>query len=828
MDNHIVLFILYFLFLCLNQIFSRNIEIEMPKTILLPSGDYFIISSNGIIVYSYDFRVNKTIYNFNENEKEYYNNNKIVISQYSPNNEFYIFCLIKGESLLFFDYKNCSIKNIEITGISKKEEYYYNIIPYKLNNNSLEYIITYISFFNAANSGYYQINFFRFKISSLENIQDNILISNNTFSIVGKPDNTELFYDYELNLRCQIIYSNLPKLICFYSSDSFTKLVGTSFDIENNFIKINSSEYEYINEYIDDIKSSSSNYDTKIFVCTSLDLLNNNAFLYNETICFLFDIINYTFEIKYKDDYNNFITNYFKESNEYVLIGFINVNDYYYTYNNHNNSIKIVRFKIEFNNDIIENKINIYNCINMKSFSLIYNNYNKGYDLISDCPNMINEENFIANNSQIINIEDFSFSFNSPIICTILNSDTNIFESSTITSFSYYSSTESSLLFNYSFINESLSNIYKINSNIIEFLNNNITQLLNKIEIGKIYDVKGEDFNLIIKPTNLSYFENSTQINFIECENILRKELNISSSRILTLLQIEIYNKNDKSLINKVEYQAYDDNKNALDLSKCDNTNIQIDYLIKNNNSLNYSSISFYKDIGVDILNINDSFFNDICKPFSDSKNDLVLEDRIKDIYQNYSLCEDGCIYIGVNLEYKTISCICNIKNNISLNESFLEIKQFNEINIESNFRIIKCYKLVFSLNGKLKNIGFWIFSIFILIHIPLVFFYFYKEIKSINEYIINEMIKSGYLKKEINKKNMRKRKKKITSKKDILNLNQKSKKINKDEDKYNHLKSNDVSYINNSNQLMARKIIKYKTFKCTNKSKKEKNLKKK
>ena len=83
-----------------------------------------------------------------------------------------------------------------------------------------------------------------------------------------------------------------------------------------------------------------------------------------------------------------------------------------------------------------------------------------------------------------------------------------------------------------------------------------------------------------------------------------------------------------------------------MDLSKCDNTNIQIDYLIKNNNSLNYSSISFYKDIGVDILNINDSFFNDICRPFSDSKNDLVLEDRIKDIYQNYSLCEDGCIYI--------------------------------------------------------------------------------------------------------------------------------------------------------------------------------------
>ena len=49
--------------------------------------------------------------------------------------------------------------------------------------------------------------------------------------------------------------------------------------------------------------------------------------------------------------------------------------------------------------------------------------------------------------------------------------------------------------------------------------------------------------------------------------------------------------------------------------------------------------ISRFKDLGVDIFNINDSFFNDICHPYSDSKNDIILEDRIIDIYQNYSLC---------------------------------------------------------------------------------------------------------------------------------------------------------------------------------------------
>ena len=178
-------------------------------------------------------------------------------------------------------------------------------------------------------------------------------------------------------MSCQIIYSDLQKLICFYSSDFFTKLVGSTFDIDKNFTIINSNKYEYINEYIEDIKSSSSNKDSKIFVCNSLDIMSGIYYNYNETICFLFDIVNYKFEFKYRDDHNLFITNYFKESNEYVLIGFIDVDDYQYNYiNNHNSSIKIVRFINNFYNDIIENKINIYNCIYMNGFSLIYNNYN--------------------------------------------------------------------------------------------------------------------------------------------------------------------------------------------------------------------------------------------------------------------------------------------------------------------------------------------------------------------------------------------------------------------------------------------------------------------
>ena len=178
-----------------------------------------------------------------------------------------------------------------------------------------------------------------------------------------------------------------------------------------------------------------------------------------------------------------------------------------------------------------------------------------------------------------------------------------------------------------------------------------LDEIMKSIEIGKKYEFSGDGFIIEIKPINSSSLENSTHINFIQCENILRKENNISSEELLTFLQMEIYNDKDSSLVNQVEYQVYNNNKTLLDLSVCNDAEIQIYYSLKDN-LLDIDYISSFKDSGVDILNINDSFFNDICHPYSDSNNDLVLEDRIKYIYQNYSLCDGDCI---MNLMFNII-----------------------------------------------------------------------------------------------------------------------------------------------------------------------------
>ena len=286
-----------------------------------------------------------------------------------------------------------------------------------------------------------------------------------------------------------------------------------------------------------------------------------------------------------------------------------------------------------------------------------------------------------------------------------------------------------------------------------EDLIENLTGLINSIEIGQRYEYIGEDYNVIIKPSNSTCLESETHINFTQCEKILRNTFNISSSRILTFLQMEISNKNEKSLINKVEYQVYDDNKTLLDLSVCNNLTIQVFHAIKDTSLIDKDSLLSFKDSGVDIFNINDSFFNDICHPYSDSNNDIVLEDRIKDIYQNYTLCDNGCNYNEINTNYMTVSCDCKVKTNMSTNETS-NITKLDEIKTDSNFALIKCYKLVFSFEGKLKNIGFWIFLILIIIYFPLLFLYIIKGVKPIKEYLIQEMTKYGYINGNNNKMN--------------------------------------------------------------------------
>ena len=283
----------------------------------------------------------------------------------------------------------------------------------------------------------------------------------------------------------------------------------------------------------------------------------------------------------------------------------------------------------------------------------------------------------------------------------------------------------------------------------LEEISKELDQLMKSIDRNKNYLFQSEDYALIIiRPLDYYIEESTVHIDFSECEKELRAYYNIPDSEQLSVIQMNIVNQNDNRLNDQVEYKIYNAQGDPLDLSICKDVNIPITYDIKNSSLLNLSMISNFKNMGVDIFNINDDFFNDICYPYSDSSNnDIVLTDRVSDIYQNLSLCDNGCEYDYFNMEKMQVVCNCEVKTEINVKEEDGNfVTSITSAFFNSNFGVIKCYNLVFSLKGKLKNIGFWIFLVVILLHIPIYIFYFKKSVDPIRKYIKEEMKKKKYI----------------------------------------------------------------------------------
>ena len=150
----------------------------------------------------------------------------------------------------------------------------------------------------------------------------------------------------------------------------------------------------------------------------------------------------------------------------------------------------------------------------------------------------------------------------------------------------------------------------------------------------------------------------------------------------------------------------------------------------------------------------------------------MILKDRINNIYQNYSVCDENCKYKKIDLNKKMISCQCSIKKKV---DAIIAPLRFDHILLDlftnSSFGVVKCYKLVFDFRIKLNNIGFWIFTLLVLIHIPFIIHYCRFGIRPIGKYIINEMKKFNYYKDILNPNKRKKKRKKFKLNNDIYRI---------------------------------------------------------
>ena len=290
----------------------------------------------------------------------------------------------------------------------------------------------------------------------------------------------------------------------------------------------------------------------------------------------------------------------------------------------------------------------------------------------------------------------------------------------------------------------------------IEKMNENINEIVNQINENTNYKIKTNDYIIQItllennssQNLNKNIFSlNLTYVNFSECEKILRDYYKIFPPRKIIFIQIEINNINNNILINQIEYQAYDDNKNILNLSLCNSTNIKIYYSLKNNEEDIINLISSFKEKNINILNLNDSFYNDVCIPYSNSKNDLTLNDRIEEFYKNYSFCENNCKLEEIILENMIVVCDCSVKTKVNMKDLNFDVVRY-EIKKNTNFEILKCFNSFQSFKNNLFNLGFWIFLFLMILNIIFLILFCCLGIKAIKKYMNKEMAKYGYIEK--------------------------------------------------------------------------------
>ena len=367
-----------------------------------------------------------------------------------------------------------------------------------------------------------------------------------------------------------------------------------------------------------------------------------------------------------------------------------------------------------------------------------------------------------------------------------------------------------------------------IEDKIIYCIQQDLTKGYNtsEVEDGNDVIIDRNNFVYIITSTiNQQKESNRPTINFGNCETSLKYFYNISKEEPLYILEIVVNIPFMK--IPKIEYEVYyllnSRNLTKLDLSICKNDKIEIILPLSINDT-------------IDKYNPKSDYYNDICYTFtSESGTDILLNDRKEEfIDNNMTLCEENCTFVRYDYINNKSICSCEVKiklpliSEITIDKTWL-YNSFTDINNIANIYILKCYKLLLSKEGILKNIGFFILMpIIILFIIAIIVFYVfdYKKFKMKIELII--YAKNNYDKlKNIYDKIRNKNKKRINNNKN-KNIFESSNKITKSNNyliKENKIKTKKVK--NESSDKNTKNNLKTQCLILNNKSSKEKKTKK-
>ena len=237
-------------------------------------------------------------------------------------------------------------------------------------------------------------------------------------------------------------------------------------------------------------------------------------------------------------------------------------------------------------------------------------------------------------------------------------------------------------------------------------------------------------------------------INFQQCYIKVQRAYNITEDLIISIADRKI-GSNAKTFYSF--YHPFSGEKlNADEICKNDTIVVEENLMaLLNENSSVYELQTFLTSQGINIFEVNDPFYTDICYDFDNPiKRDIPLNDRIKEIFPEAKLCDEKCQYKGIDLNNMIAKCDCtfnDITKNALINDNeFINNMAgefFNFIN-SSNIQVFKCFQYMFKHFA--SSVGGWISLIFIICHIGMTLLYFLKEFnklklkifKLMNDYI--------------------------------------------------------------------------------------------
>ena len=297
-------------------------------------------------------------------------------------------------------------------------------------------------------------------------------------------------------------------------------------------------------------------------------------------------------------------------------------------------------------------------------------------------------------------------------------------------------------------LNENKSNTNNTDvSAFYQSLLNNISQNNNDI-------IETENALLQMAPLNVQRQNNPpdiSSIDLLDCEPKLREQEQLEDNEDFIILKIDA--KNAELSTTYVQFEIYNPNTLAkVDLTICKDIPITIYAPVKLSNAT-IELMSDIEDAGYNAFDIKDPFYNDICTPYTAQNGaDMVLSIRKNEIYdknKDIYFCQSGCTFENFNLQNSQAQCNCKIQQeNMITDLSQLNfdktefIDSFYKTLYNSNFRVLKCVKLIFSLKGLKTNYGSYLMSLCLGLCIALIIIHLLTGQKKIME-IINNVLKT-------------------------------------------------------------------------------------